>query len=207
MTCDEFKIVNVDLNYLKKLNEADNEVMYKNNQEYQKKPFLGILVTNNERQYVIPFTSAKEKHKLWKDSHSSYYRIYEIIDIRTDVYNSNDILVNVTNTSMLRNRNIPESEFCHYKKRIISVLNISKMIPVKEGVYRLVDLSISSNISMQERLWRSLVIKEYMFCRNIKSEIIRRATRLYEKQMDTGKVLKYHCNFKKLEQVCDSYAL
>lgn len=205
MNCDDFKIVNVNLDYLKKLNETDNEVMYKDNQEYQKKPFLGVLITNNGHQYVIPFTSAKEKHKHWKDVHNSYYRIYEIIDIRRAICNPDDVLVNIVNTSILHNHNIPENEFGYYKKRIISVLNLAKMIPVKDGVYSLVDLSINSTISVQERLWRSLVIKEYMFCRNIKSDIIRRATRLYDKQMETGKVLKYHCNYKKLEQVCDSY--
>ena len=68
------------MDYLKALHDVDSEVMYRRSADYAKKPFLGILVTNHDRKYVIPLTSAKEKHKSWADVHQSYYRIYEIID-------------------------------------------------------------------------------------------------------------------------------
>ena len=101
MKFKEFKIVQVDLNYLQALHDVDSEVMYRRSADYAKKPFLGILVTNHDRKYVIPLTSAKEKHKSWADVHQSYYRIYEIIDMRTAVYDDKDIIVNVTNTAAL----------------------------------------------------------------------------------------------------------
>ena len=66
MKFKEFKIVQVDLNYLQALHDVDSEVMYRRSADYAKKPFLGILVTNHDRKYVIPLTSAKEKHKSWQ---------------------------------------------------------------------------------------------------------------------------------------------
>lgn len=205
MKCEEFKIVHVDLNYLKALHDADSEVMYREGAEYAKKPFLGILVTNNEKKYVIPFTSAKEKHKSWVDVNQSYYRIYEIIDMRTAVYDSKDIIVDITNTSVLLNKGISEEEHHNYKKRILSVIEIKKMIPVVDGVYSLADLSINSGLSKDERNWRTLTYKEYLFCKDVKDGSLQRAKKIYEKQMRTGKVLKFHCDYKKLESVARSY--
>ena len=51
MKFKEFKIVQVDLNYLQALHEVDSEVMYRRSADYAKKPFLGILVTNHDRKY------------------------------------------------------------------------------------------------------------------------------------------------------------
>lgn len=207
MKCEEFKIVHVDLSYLKALHSADNEVMYREGAEYAKKPFLGILVTNDEKKYVIPFTSAKEKHKSWTDVNQSYYRIYEIIDMRTAVYDSKDIIVDITNTSILSNKGIAKEEYHNYKKRILSVIEIKKMIPVVEGVYSLADISINSELPKDERNWRTLTYKEYLFCKDIKDGILQRAKKIYEKQMRTGKVLKFHCDYKKLESVACSYKI
>lgn len=33
---------------------------------YDNKPYIGILVNKNDRKYVIPLSSAKDKHKTWK---------------------------------------------------------------------------------------------------------------------------------------------
>ena len=59
------KFVNVDINFLKKLHEISSEVFYKES-DYQNKPYLGILLSSDYFKYVIPLTSAKEKHKYWK---------------------------------------------------------------------------------------------------------------------------------------------
>lgn len=205
MRCEEFKIVHVNLDYLKALHDVDNEVMYRVGSEYAKKPFLGILVTNDEKKYVIPFTSAKEKHKTWSDVNQSYYRIYEIIDMKTAVYDSKDIIVDVTNTSALLSKGVLQEELGNYKKRILSVLEIKKMIPVVDGVYSLVDLTLHSDLPKDERNWRTLTYKEYLFCKEIKDGILQKAKKIYEKQMKTGKVLKFHCNYKKLELVASFY--
>ena len=53
------KFVNVDMAYLKHLHEVCTEVFYKPT-NYDNKPYLGILINNNGRKYVLPLTSAKE---------------------------------------------------------------------------------------------------------------------------------------------------
>ena len=155
MKFKEFKIVQVDLNYLQALHDVDSEVMYRRSADYAKKPFLGILVTNHDRKYVIPLTSAKEKHKSWADVHQSYYRIYEIIDMRTAVYDDKDIIVNVTNTAALAKKGVPAEDFDYYKKRILSILEIKKMIPVIDGVFSYVDLELTSDIPKDEKVGSS----------------------------------------------------
>ena len=116
MNWEEFKIVHVDAEYMKALHNADHEVMYRENAEYVKKPFLGILVTNEEKKYVIPLTSAKEKHRTWADVNQSYYRIYEVIDMRTAVYDSKDIIVDMTNTSTLAENGFRSKNFATIKR-------------------------------------------------------------------------------------------
>ena len=205
MIFKDFKLVHVNLNYLEALHDADSEVMYRRGTVYAKKPFLGILVMNNDKKYVIPFTSAKEKHKTWDDVNQSYYRIYEVINMKTAVYDADDIIVDISNTSVLSKKGIPEDEYENYKKRILSVLEIKKMIPVIEGVYSYVDLSLNDELSKDEHDWRVLTYKEYMFCKNIRDGIQRRAKKIYDKQIKTGKVLKFHCNYRRLEAVANAY--
>ena len=58
--------INIDQNYIKKLHDACSEVYYKS-YGYENKPYIGILINQNDRKYVIPLSSAKEKHKVWKN--------------------------------------------------------------------------------------------------------------------------------------------
>ena len=58
--------INIDQSYLKKLHDACSEVYYKSS-GYENKPYIGILLNKNDRKYVIPLSSAKEKHKSWKN--------------------------------------------------------------------------------------------------------------------------------------------
>lgn len=105
--------INIDQSYLKKLHDACSEVYYKPS-GYENKPYIGILINKNDRKYVIPLSSAKEKHKTWKN-----------------------------------------------------------------------------------------VNKEYSFCLKVIDEVIGKANKLYDKQMSTGKVVKFCCDFKALEEVAD----
>lgn len=41
----------------------------------------------------------------------------------------------------------------------------------------------------------------------IVEDLIKKANRLYDSQMTTGRVKKFCCNFKILEQVCDTYEI
>lgn len=112
--------INIEQSYLKKLHDACSEVYYKPS-GYENKPYIGILINKNDRKYVIPLSSAKEKHKTWK--------------------------------------------------------NVKK--------------------------YKDLLNKEYSFCLRVIDEVIGRANKLYDKQMATGKVVKFCCDFKALEEVAD----
>lgn len=112
--------INIKQSYLKKLHDACSEVYYKPS-GYENKPYIGILINKNDRKYVIPLSSAKEKHKTWK--------------------------------------------------------NVKK--------------------------YKDLLNKEYSFCLKVIDEVIGRANKLYDKQMATGKVVKFCCDFKALEEVAD----
>ena len=112
--------INIEQSYLKKLHDACSEVYYKPS-GYENKPYIGILINKNDRKYVIPLSSAKEKHKTWK--------------------------------------------------------NVKK--------------------------YKDLLNKEYSFCLKVIDEVIGKANKLYDKQMSTGKVVKFCCNFKTLEEVTD----
>lgn len=194
----------IDIDYLKAMNEADSEIFYdENNKEYKFKPHLGMLINQEDREYVIPLTSAKEKHKKWADVSGEWYRIYEIIDITTTPVRKNDIIVDIKNQDLLKN--IPLETRKNYKQRILSVLDIRKMFPVKKGVYTKIKFEISSRASIADNQRMALMLKEYNFICNIKEKIEEKAEKIYVKQQKKNKILKYHCNYKKLEQASDEY--
>ena len=194
----------IDIDYLKAMNEADSEIFYdENNKEYKFKPHLGMLINQEDREYVIPLTSAKEKHKKWADVSGEWYRIYEIIDITTTPVRKNDIIVDIKNQDLLKN--IPLETRKNYKQRILSVLDIRKMFPVKKGVYTKIKFEISSRASIADNQRMALMLKEYNFICNIKEKIEEKAEKIYVKQQKKNKILKYHCNYKKLEQSSDEY--
>ena len=116
-------------------------------------------------------------------------------------------MVNITDNSYFKQNKIPNNECRFYKKRILSVLEIRKMIPVIDSVYTIVDLSTNNpSLSRDEISRRILMYKEYLFCRRIKNEILTKADKTYNKQIQTGKVLKYHCNYKLLEKTAKNYS-
>ena len=71
--------INIEQNYLKELHDACSEVYYKE-KGYESKPYIGILINNEDRKYIIPITSAKEKHKTWKNVDRDCYLIYEMAE-------------------------------------------------------------------------------------------------------------------------------
>ena len=204
MKFSKVQFVYIDIDYLKAMNEADSEIFYdENNKEYKFKPHLGMLINQEDREYVIPLTSAKEKHKKWADVSGEWYRIYEIIDITTTPVRKNDIIVDIKNQDLLKN--IPLETRKNYKQRILSVLDIRKMFPVKKGVYTKIKFEISSRASIADNQRMALMLKEYNFICNIKEKIEEKAEKIYLKQQKKNKILKYHCNYKKLEQASDEY--
>lgn len=85
-----FGFYTIDTAYLEFLNSKDSEVYYNASYRNVLKPFVGIIIDIAEYKYFIPLTSAKEKHKKWKNICDEHFLIYEIVDeeiqISGDVY-------------------------------------------------------------------------------------------------------------------------
>ena len=181
------KFINVDVDYLKALHEVCSEVRYRES-GYDNKPFIGVLVSNADENYVIPISSAKEKHKIWKNAEHERYLIYEIVD--KSAMSQKDIWVEESESKV---------------KHILSVLDVKKMIPVKEGVYQKINLNSQDNDSEEEKKYKDLLNKEYSFCLKILDDVVDKANRVYNKQIKSGKVQKFCCDFKLLEELCCTY--
>ena len=186
---DKLTFININQDYLKYLHEYCSEVYYKSI-GYDNKPYLGILINETQSQYVIPLSSAKEKHKSWKNIESDRFLIYE----------------KCTEKVLLRNAICKETADGNIE-HLLSVIDLKKMIPIKDGLYTKVDLTHSVEDSVKERNYKNLMNKEYSFCLKIMDSVIQKANRLYEKQLKTGKIVKFCCNFKLLEEKCKEYNL
>lgn len=92
-------------------------------------------------------------------------------------------------------------------KHIMSIIDIKKMIPIKSGVYKEVNMNKEDSDTPEVAKYKDLINKEYSFCLKIVEDLIKKANRLYDSQMTTGRVKKFCCNFKILEQVCDTYEI
>ena len=79
------------------------------------------------------------------------------------------------------------------------------MIPVVDNVISVVDINYSDDDSEDDKKYKDLLNKEYSFCVKIVDDVILKASKLYEKQVKTGKVQMFACDFLCLEKVADSY--
>ena len=173
--------INIEQSYLKKLHDACSEVYYKAS-GYENKPYIGILINKNDRKYVIPLSSAKEKHKTWKNVDKECYLIYEMA--KKSSMGQGDIWVEIDEDNV---------------KHILSVIDIKKMIPVVEGVYSRVNINPDGSDTNDDKKYNDLLNKEYSFCLKVINDVIGKANKLYDKQMETGKVIKFCCDFRALE--------
>lgn len=190
MTLKDNKIVfiTIDQRYIRSLYAACNEVYYRTS-DYDNKPYLGVLINVDENnKYAIPLTSAKEKHKFLKNYDNGKLVIYE--DVSPSVMSVNDIWKpNIDGTA----------------KHILSVLNIAKMIPLKEGYYSEVNINVEVSDSIDVVRYKNLLNKELRICVSKKDKILRESEKIYTKQITTGKVYFSYCDFKKLEAARDSF--
>jgi len=183
------QFITIHQNYLKALHDACSEVYYKP-AGYETKPYLGILVEKEGVEYAIPLSSAKEKHKAWRNVAIDRFLIFE----NCDKQKLGTRAVYVEN---------PDGSVKH----ILAVIDVKKMIPVKQGLYSKVNLNPSETDSPADKKYKVLLNIEYSFCLKIIDSLIQKATRIYEKQIRTGKIPRFCCDFKLLEKICDEYTL
>ena len=182
------QFINIDQDYLQELHKVCPEVYYKRT-KYENKPYIGILVNNNDKKYVIPLSSAKEKHKTWKNVNQECFLVYEYAD--ETKMSTKDIWVRDTEGEKV--------------KHIMSMIDVKKMIPIKEGLYSTVNMNKQNSDTREQSQYKDLLNKEYTFCLKIIDDVVSKANKLYEKQIRTKKVSKFCCDFEALEQVCDTY--
>lgn len=181
------KFITINQDYLKYLHEACNEVYYKP-AGYERKPYIGILLNENGREYVLPLSSAKEKHKSWKNIDTDRFLVYE----------------NCRKTELGRH-NIYTDNADGSVKHILAIVDLKKMIPIKEGLYLEVNLNPQEKDSLEEKKYKVLLNIEYSFCLKIIDTVIHKASVLYDKQMKTGRVIPFCCDFRLLEAKCGEY--
>ena len=171
-----FYTINPD--YLEYLNQIDSEVYYNPSYKNNIKPFVGVIIGVGDYNYFVPISSAKEKHKKWKNVSDEHFLIYEVID---------------------NNINIVGDIYKYYsdeeKIHILSVLDIKKMIPVPIGCYEKIDFD-----ELEDFRYKDLFEKEYAFCLSIKIKVLNKVEKIYCKQKETGIVRKANCNFSNLEK-------
>ena len=184
---DKLTFVNIDQDYLKYLHENCTEVFYKPI-GYDNKPYIGILINEEENKYVIPLSSAKAKHKFWNNVEADRFLIYEI-----------------SNKKPLSKNAVFKENPDGTVKQIFSVIDLKKMIPIKEGLYARVDLTANPQDSVETRNYKNLMNKEFSFCLKILPLIIQKANKLYDEQISTGKIAKFCCDFRLLEEKSREY--
>ncbi len=68
MKSNNLMFYSVDMKYIRDLSKVDDRVMSVSPQEHKEtRPFVGIVVITNGKEYCIPLTSTKEKHKHMKN--------------------------------------------------------------------------------------------------------------------------------------------
>ena len=178
----KFGLYNVDTKYLSALYDKDKEVRYSEQIDYNRKPYLGVVVLVEGRQYFIPLTSAKVKHIKWKNVGQAHYLIYEKVD--ESEIRANDIVRHTENGNT----------------KILSALEINKMIPVPDDCFQRIDFN-----KIQDERYKSLLVKEFLFLQNVQDGILKKAKMIYDKQKQTGKIFQSYCNFALLENICDEW--
>ena len=184
-TYRKFGLYTIDVDYLRYLHSIDDEVNFSEDKDYSRKPFIGIIVQLNALSYFIPLSSPKEKHREWKNVERDRYLVYEKIDSGTQQV---DDIIKPADTA---------SEVL----RILSALDIRKMIPVPGNLFKRIDINAEP-----DQRYKCLLLKEYLFCQDIQDDVLLKAKSVYNNQKETGKIFKYYCNFAELEKAASEYS-
>lgn len=184
------KIINyglyqVDIDYIKYLHNIDNEVFYDASRLYQRKPYIGILIGLGKHKYFIPLTSAKVKHERWEVSDDDHLLVVLKVNLNERV-----------NGDYYKKIDQDKDHLNH----ILSAIMFSKMIPVKDGLYSYIDIN-----AIKDTGYRDLLRREYQYCQLHMTEILDKATKAYNRQINTSKIRPYYVNYKKLEIASNKY--
>lgn len=175
------KFYTIDIQYIKYLHSFDSEVYFnKQRHDYENKPYVGIIVYDNGIPYFVPLTSTKPKHLKLKNTGIDYLVIYEMIS--KEEIHSKDIIKKMDNGEI---------------KKLLSVVDLRKAIPVAEGCYHEIDIRTHKD--------RDLLAKEYEFCKRKKNTIFSKTLSIIRHQKKTNEFKFAYCHFNLLEEKMKEY--
>lgn len=161
------------------MNVDDHVMSVSPQRQKQSRPFVGIVVMLNGRNYCIPLSSPKSKFEKMK----SQLDLFKILDNRHK--NSNGA------------------------PKLLGVLNINNMIPVDKAVIKEVDLRVPPKDDRETQRYKELMQMQIKFCRQNADVILSHARKVYDLVMLTpekNRNLTRRClNFAVLESVLEKY--
>jgi len=177
---EKLNLYYIDMKYVRNLSLVDDHVMSVSPQrQKQSRPFVGIVVMLNGRNYCIPLSSPKSKFEKMK----SQLDLFKILDNRHT--NSNGA------------------------PKLLGVLNINNMIPVDKAVIKEVDLRESPKDDRETQRYKELMQMQIKFCRQNADVILSHARKVYDLVMLTpekNRNLTRRClDFAALESVLEKY--
>ncbi len=142
----------VDMKYIRNLhNQGDDRVFSVSPQvEKDNRPFVGIVIICGEKQYCIPLSSPKEKHKTMKNS-VDFHRVFDadgklicvldfnnMIPVREDVIREVDLKIHSNDSQEMKyykNLMIDQLNFCRQNQEILvkKADKLYKMVCRKNG--------------------------------------------------------------------------
>ena len=147
MNQERLNLYTVNMKYVRNLhNQGDDRVFSVSPQVgKENRPFVGIVVVCDEKQYCIPLSSPKEKHKTMKNG-VDFHRILDadgkligVLDFNNMIPVRRDVLKEVD----IKILPIDSQEMRHYKNLMIDQLNFCRqnqdiIVKKAEKLYRMV---------------------------------------------------------------------
>ncbi len=155
MKQERLRLYTIDIKYIRNLAKADDNVMSVSPQQGKSnRPFVGIVIICDKKQYCIPLSSPKEKHKTMKND-SDFSKIYDG-DKLIGVLNFNCMIP--VNSEVIRPLNFQilsndDSDSVHYKKLITKQISFCQknQDAIIKKANKLYDLIINDKASFNLR--------------------------------------------------------
>ena len=171
----------LDMKYIRALAKSDDNVMSVSPQTgKQTRPFLGVIILLNGKNYCIPLTSPKQKFQ--KSSGVDFIKIF---DTESSLNNGNNKLIGVLNI----NNMIPVASSVIQKYNIVPTANDT---PQKRAEKRLRAKQLNWCREHSDTIY------------NRANKVYKIVTETPEKSRN---LVRRCCDFKKLELVLDKYIL
>ncbi len=173
MKQERLNLYTVNMKYVRNLHNQGDDRVYSVSPQVGKetRPFVGIVIICDDKEYCIPLSSPKAKH----------------FEMKND---------------------IDFHKMLDDKGKIIGVLDINNMIPVRKDLLKRVDISNKTGDLPETKRYKELVSNQLNYCRKNQDIIIKKANKLYKmtKSKNISKQLKQRClNWGKLESILERF--